>query len=86
MHLIGWTVRGFDTGKRSPYEVAARIIKRIAPGAIVLLHEGHQTTNAPEHNPACIEQTLRGLAEARLQLRHSSVASAGDVRRWKVKR
>jgi peptidoglycan/xylan/chitin deacetylase (PgdA/CDA1 family) len=63
MHLIGWTARGFDTGKRSPYEVAARIIKRTAPGAIVLLHEGHQTTNAPEYNPACIEQTLRGLAK-----------------------
>lgn len=42
MHLIGWTARGFDTRKRSPYEVAARIIKRTGPGAIVLLHEGHQ--------------------------------------------
>ena len=63
MHLIGWTARGFDTGKRAPEEVAARIIKHAAPGAIVLLHEGHQTATTPEHNPACIEQTLRGLGK-----------------------
>ena len=61
MHLIGWTARGFDTGKRSPYDVAARILGRVGPGAIVLLHEGHQIASAPEYNPACIEQTLRGL-------------------------
>lgn len=63
MHLIGWTARGFDTGKRSPDQVAARIIKRTGPGAIVLLHEGHQIAAMPEYNPACIEQTLRGLTK-----------------------
>ena len=63
MHLIGWTVRGFDTGKRDPDDVAARILKRVKPGAIVLLHEGHQLATDPEYNPMCIERTLRGLAE-----------------------
>jgi peptidoglycan/xylan/chitin deacetylase (PgdA/CDA1 family) len=63
MHLIGWTARGFDTGKRPPDKVASRIIKRVRPGAIVLLHEGHQIGNDPAYNPACVDQTLRGLAE-----------------------
>jgi peptidoglycan/xylan/chitin deacetylase (PgdA/CDA1 family) len=63
MLLIGWSARGFDTGKRHPDQVAKRILKQVRPGAIVLLHEGHQTKNDPGYNPACIEQTLRGLAE-----------------------
>lgn len=64
MHLIGWTARGFDTGKRDPDQVTVRILKRVKPGAIVLLHEGHQLADDPEYNPTCVEQTLRGLAEA----------------------
>lgn len=64
MYLIGWTVRGFDTGRQSPEKVAARILKRARPGAIILLHEGHRIASNPEYNPACIEQTLRRLAES----------------------
>ena len=63
MHLIGWTARGFDTRKRQPNDVAARILKRVKPGAIVLLHEGHHVASDPDYNPTCIEQTLRGLTE-----------------------
>jgi peptidoglycan/xylan/chitin deacetylase (PgdA/CDA1 family) len=63
MLLIGWTARGFDTGKRTPDEVAARILKQTRPGAIVLLHEGHQLERDPLHNPKCVELTLRQLAE-----------------------
>ena len=63
MWLIGWTARGFDTSQRHPDQVAARILKQVRPGSIVLLHEGHQIETDPEYNPACIEQTLRGLAE-----------------------
>jgi peptidoglycan/xylan/chitin deacetylase (PgdA/CDA1 family) len=63
MLLIGWTARGFDTGKRTPGEVAARILKQTRPGTIVLLHEGHQLERDPLHNLKCIELTLRRLAE-----------------------
>jgi peptidoglycan/xylan/chitin deacetylase (PgdA/CDA1 family) len=63
MYLIGWTARGFDTAQRRPDEVAARILKYCRPGAIVLLHEGHQIENDPQYNPACIEQTLQRLIE-----------------------
>jgi peptidoglycan/xylan/chitin deacetylase (PgdA/CDA1 family) len=63
MWLIGWTARGFDTSRRHPDEVAARIVKQVRPGAIILLHEGHRIETDPEYNPACIDQTLRELAE-----------------------
>jgi peptidoglycan/xylan/chitin deacetylase (PgdA/CDA1 family) len=63
MHLIGWTARGFDTGKRHPERVAKRILKHVRPGAIVLMHEGHRIENDPDYNPACVEQTLRRLVE-----------------------
>jgi peptidoglycan-N-acetylglucosamine deacetylase len=63
MFLISWTARGFDTARRHPDEVAARILKYCRPGAIVLLHEGHQIARDPYYNPACVEKTLRRLAE-----------------------
>ena len=64
MSMIGWTARGFDTARRSPDEVATRIVKHTRPGAIVLLHEGHQIERDPQYNPACVEETLRRLTDA----------------------
>jgi peptidoglycan/xylan/chitin deacetylase (PgdA/CDA1 family) len=63
MALIGWTARGFDTLERKPAKVAARILGGVCPGAILLLHEGHRIQSNPDHAPACLELTLRGLAE-----------------------
>jgi peptidoglycan/xylan/chitin deacetylase (PgdA/CDA1 family) len=61
--LIGWTVRGLDTVRRNPELVAARILSRAKPGAIILLHEGQRLAKDPEFNPRCLESTLGGLAE-----------------------
>jgi peptidoglycan/xylan/chitin deacetylase (PgdA/CDA1 family) len=61
--LIGWTVRGLDTVRRDPALVAARILRKTKPGAIVLLHEAHRVAKNPEFNPRCLELTLSGLAE-----------------------
>ena len=41
MELIGWSARGFDAIEADPEKVVGRIWKGIAPGAIVLLHEGY---------------------------------------------
>jgi len=40
MRLIGWSVRGFDTVGDDIDRVAARILPRVYPGAIVVLHQG----------------------------------------------
>ncbi len=62
--LIGWTVRGFDTWRRDPANVAAAIAKKAKPGAIVVLHEAHRIERDPDFNPRCVELTLAALADA----------------------
>ena len=60
--LIGWTVRGLDTVKQDPARVAERIEKRVRPGAIILLHEGHHVERHPDFQPLCLELTLQRLS------------------------
>lgn len=59
--LIGWSVRGFDTVRRKPEEVARRIGEAARPGAIIVLHEDHQIKRDPGFNPRCLELTLERL-------------------------
>jgi peptidoglycan/xylan/chitin deacetylase (PgdA/CDA1 family) len=40
LKLIGWSVRGFDAVISDPAEVSRRIIPRLHPGAIIVLHQG----------------------------------------------
>ncbi|HMG04638.1 MAG TPA: polysaccharide deacetylase family protein [Chthoniobacterales bacterium] len=61
--LVGWTVRGLDTVRRDPALVAEKILRKIKPGSIILLHEGHRTEKDPDFNPQCLELTLSGMAE-----------------------
>jgi len=61
MVLVGWTVRGLDTVSRDVEAVAARILRRVQPGAIILLHEGRRTETDPDFHPRCLERTLDGL-------------------------
>jgi peptidoglycan/xylan/chitin deacetylase (PgdA/CDA1 family) len=61
--LVGWSVRGLDTVRRDAARVASRIVRKIKPGAIVVLHEGHRAESQPEFNPRCLELTLSALAE-----------------------
>jgi len=61
--LIGWTVRGLDTVRRDPAKIAARVVRNLKPGAIVLLHEGQRAEKDPQFSPQCLEMTLTGLAE-----------------------
>ncbi len=60
LRLIGWSVRGLDTVKSKPEAIAARVLKRACPGAILLLHEAHHLSD-PEFHPRCLELTLRRL-------------------------
>jgi peptidoglycan/xylan/chitin deacetylase (PgdA/CDA1 family) len=40
LDCIGWTIRSRDTFATDPAAVAARVARRLRPGAIILLHEG----------------------------------------------
>ena len=44
MRLIGWSVRGFDAFGRDVERVVRRIVARVRPGAIVVLHQGRPTS------------------------------------------
>lgn len=40
MRLIGWTIRGFDGVQTTAEEVLSRVLPRLEPGAILVLHQG----------------------------------------------
>jgi peptidoglycan-N-acetylglucosamine deacetylase len=52
MRLIGWSVRGFDSVRSNPDQVAARIMSRVAPGAIIVMHQGWP------HSLRCIQRVV----------------------------
>ena len=39
--LVTWTRRGFDTRERDAARVVARLVRGLAAGDILLLHDGH---------------------------------------------
>jgi peptidoglycan/xylan/chitin deacetylase (PgdA/CDA1 family) len=41
LKVIGWTARGLDTKLTEPAEIVERIMKRVRPGGILLLHDGN---------------------------------------------
>ena len=40
MTLVGWQVRAFDTQRGDPKAIARRILNKIQPGGVILLHDG----------------------------------------------
>ncbi len=54
---VGWSARGFDGVDCTPGQVVERITRDLAPGSIVLLHEGA----AHGHNLAIIEAVLQAV-------------------------
>lgn len=52
MRLIGWSARGFDGVLADPEQVLARILPRLQPGAIVVLHQGR------EHSLRVLERVI----------------------------
>jgi peptidoglycan/xylan/chitin deacetylase (PgdA/CDA1 family) len=53
---VGWTARGLDRPGSRPETVAARLIRGVRPGAILLLHDGKLP-------PEAMKQTLRLLLD-----------------------
>ena len=38
-HTIGWNIRSFDTRGESPERIFRRIVRRLEPGSVILLHD-----------------------------------------------
>ena len=46
LRLATWTRRGYDTRSRDPAAVLGRLVQRLAPGDLLLLHDGHAARTA----------------------------------------
>ena len=58
LKVIGWTVRGLDTTIRDPEMIVARILRRLKPGAIIMLHDANVP---PERLVATVKPLLESL-------------------------
>jgi len=59
--VIGWTARGFDTKLTEPKQIVARIIRKLQPSAIILLHDGNIPADRLVTTVKILLDTLRGL-------------------------
>jgi peptidoglycan-N-acetylglucosamine deacetylase len=68
LRVVAWSIHSRDTIDRNPQRVARRVLRRIRPGDIVLMHDGHQTAGA--HRPGLLDalpRILEGLRERGLR-------------------
>lgn len=56
---VGWSLRSRDCQGRDPSRIAARVLRRVRPGDLILLHEGGSVR--PAVRVAAIAQVLAGL-------------------------
>ena len=54
LQLVAWTRRGFDTARRDPADVLARLTRELAAGDILLLHD-HHSALAASGRPVTLE-------------------------------
>lgn len=59
LRLVSWTRRGFDAVQKDPNAVARRLLHGLAPGDVLLLHDGNAFRNGG--NPGVLEVLPRVL-------------------------
>ncbi|MGH8274280.1 MAG: polysaccharide deacetylase family protein [Gammaproteobacteria bacterium] len=67
MRVVAWSLHGRDTHERGSERIAARILKKVRPGDIILMHDGHDLPG--KNRPACaeaVELILQGLKKRNL--------------------
>ena len=57
--VVGWSIRSLDTTIKDPKKVAARIRKRLHPGAVVLMHDTRKDL------PVILEEVIKNAKEKR---------------------
>jgi peptidoglycan/xylan/chitin deacetylase (PgdA/CDA1 family) len=68
LELIAWSVHSRDTLDSDPQRIARRVLARIRPGDIVLMHDGHQNSMTHRHAGAqALPLILAGLRELDLE-------------------
>lgn len=68
LSLVAWSLHSHDSRSGDPQHIAQRVLEKIRPGDIVLMHDGHDLPG--RHRPACAQalpQILQGLRDKGLQ-------------------
>jgi peptidoglycan/xylan/chitin deacetylase (PgdA/CDA1 family) len=60
LRCVGWTVRSLDSLARNPEKIAARVLRQVRPGTILLMHEGSSLHAKVRVN--ALERVLDGLS------------------------
>lgn len=64
IRMIAWSVHSHDTTTKDPARIAARVLSRIGPGDIVLMHDGHDLPGRHRRaGAASLPLILAGLQE-----------------------
>ena len=69
LRLASWTRRGFDTARQDADQVTSRLTNGLAPGDLLLLHDGHAARTA-SGTPVVVEVLPRLLDACRVQNVH----------------
>ncbi len=78
IRLVSWTRRGYDTRRTDVNFVAERLLRGLAPGDVLLLHDGH-SARTPSGTPVVLDVLPRVLdAVQRQGLRPVTLAQAID--------
>jgi peptidoglycan/xylan/chitin deacetylase (PgdA/CDA1 family) len=62
--MVGWQVRAFDTQRQNPEVIARRILQKVQPGGVILLHDGSDSASNEDRTA-----TLQALPEILAGLR-----------------
>ena len=63
--MVGWQIRAFDTQWKNPQAIARRILKKVQPGGIILLHDGSDSAINEDRTPTlqALPQILQALKD-----------------------
>jgi peptidoglycan-N-acetylglucosamine deacetylase len=62
MVLVAWDIRGYDGVDPEPHNAARRILRRIAPGSVIVMHEGRRTRGGGSRSYPCVEHVVKQLS------------------------
>jgi len=65
MTMVGWQVRAFDTQHKDPQAISRRVLQKVKPGGVILLHDGSDSVLNEDRTPTleALPQILQGLRD-----------------------
>ena len=68
LRVIAWSLHSHDTRSDDPQAIAERVLSRVKPGDIILMHDGHDLPGKTRPATAeALRRILQGLSEKGLE-------------------